>query len=236
MATSTTLGVAYGTFGWAAYDMPVTTSVLAAGLCGIGGMLPDLDGDTGIPVREVNAAVAAVVPVLMLDCFKVWGLGRESTVLAAASLYLFIRFGVAHVFKHFTRHRGMWHSIPAAINVALITFLITNYQELGARLFKSGAVFLGFFSHLVLDEIFSINWRTGHSKQSHGTALKFFTVQWPIANVLAYSLLVLLSFTGYQSWREQVVEHTPASDLTPVTGRSSEGSPKAGKPDRRESP
>ncbi|MEM0969275.1 MAG: metal-dependent hydrolase [Verrucomicrobiota bacterium] len=219
VSTSTALGVAYGSAGYFLYDMPLTTSAIAAGLCGISGMLPDLDGDTGVPVREVVAAVAAVVPALMLDCFAMWGLDRESTVLAAAAVYLFIRYGVARAFKHLTRHRGMWHSIPAAINVALIAFLITSYQELGFRLFKSGAVLLGFLSHLILDEMWSINWLTGRSKRSHGTAFKLFTVNWPWSNVLAYSILIALSIVSYQSWQNASGE---TGGLFPVSGAKSE--------------
>lgn len=220
VATSTALGVAYGTVGWAVFDMPGTTAVLAGGLCGIAGMIPDLDGDTGVPVREALATVAAVVPVLMLDCFQTWGLGRESIVLAAGAMYFFVRFGIGGLFKRFTRHRGMWHSIPAALNVALITFLITNYQELDARLFKSGAVFLGFLSHLVLDELFSVNWTTFRAKESLGTALKLFSTHRPSANILAFGLLGLLAFSSYQSWREDLAHRppAPAEELIPVTG------------------
>lgn len=218
MATSTAIGAVYGTVGFVAYDMPLTTSVLAAGLCGVAGMIPDLDGDTGVPVREVVGAVAAVIPVLMLHCLETWGLGRESIVLAAAGIYLFVRFGVGGLFRKFTRHRGMWHSIPAALNVALITFLITSYQEMDARIFKSVAVFLGFLSHLVLDEIYSFDWKRFRLKESHGTALKLFSLQGQLGNLAAYGLLCLLCLSGYQSWRQEIAHRTPSADLTPVTG------------------
>jgi hypothetical protein len=216
--TSTTLGVAYGTAGYLAYGMPPTTAILAAGLCGMAGMIPDLDGDTGVPVREAVGTIAAIVPVLLIHCFQTWGLGRESIVLAAAGVYLLIRFGVGGLFKHFTRHRGMWHSIPAACNVALITFLITSYQEMDARLFKTGAVLLGFLSHLILDELYSFDWKRWRYKESHGTALKLFALHRLSGNLLAYGLLCVLLFSSYRSWTEDLAHRTPAADLTPVTG------------------
>lgn len=223
VATSTALGVAYGTAGYLYFDMPATTSTLAAVLCGMGGMIPDLDGDTGVPVREAEAAIAAVVPVLLLQCFQTWGLERESIVLAVIGTYLLIRFGVGGLFTRLTRHRGMWHSIPAALNVALITFLITSYQEMDARIFKSVAVFLGFLSHLILDELWSIDWKAARYKESHGTALKLFTLHRPSANLLAYGLLGILVFSGFQSWREDVAHHAPTTGLTPVTGAGADG-------------
>lgn len=218
VATSTTIGVVYGTAGLMAFDQPLTTSILAAGLCGVAGMIPDLDGDTGVPVREVLAAVAAAIPVLMLNCLETWGLGRESIVLAVAGIYLFVRFGIGGLFRKFTRHRGMWHSIPAAINVALITFLITSYQEMDARIFKSAAVFLGFLSHLILDEIYSFDWKRFRMKESHGTALKLFSFNCPVGTVAAYGLLCLLCLSSYQSWRQEIAHRTPSTGLVPVSG------------------
>ena len=56
IGVSGVLGVAYGGAGFAMYDVPLSTSlptcVLAGGLCGVSGMLPDLDSGSGVPLRE----------------------------------------------------------------------------------------------------------------------------------------------------------------------------------------
>lgn len=186
------LGIIYGAAGYAC-GLPPSTALVGAGLCAIGGMLPDLDGDTGIAVREIVPLIAAVVPALMLDLFRHWGLDREGMFLAIMGLYFLIRFGIGIPFKKLTRHRGMWHSIPAALNVGLICFLICSYQELGPRLFKSTAISLGFISHLLLDEVYSLGWF--RLKKSAGTAFKFFSKKrvWP--NVLTYAILIGLVAT-----------------------------------------
>jgi len=175
ITTSTVLGVGYGVAGYFYGQLPVESCILAGGLCGVSGMLPDLDSDSGRPVQEMSSFAAACIPMLMLDRFETWHWSKEMIVLAAAMIYVVVRFGVAEIFKRYTVHRGMWHSIPACLTCGLLTFLIVSHQDLALRLFKSGAVMLGFLSHLVLDEIWSVSLRSGrlNIKRSMGTALKF---------------------------------------------------------------
>ena len=205
------LGIIYGTAGYACGLSP-TTALVGATLCTIGGMLPDLDGDTGVAVREIVPLVATVIPILMLDIFQHWGWDQESIFLSIVCLYLFIRFGVGEPFKRWTRHRGMWHSIPAAINCGLICMIICAHQEVGPRFFKATAITLGFLSHLVLDELWSIDLLRFRIKNSLGTAFKLFSRKrmWP--NVLTYGLMAafiaILSMkdpdlqSNFRKWRE----------------------------------
>jgi len=88
----------------------------------------------------------------------------------------------------------MWHSIPACLVCGLLTFLAVGGQDLAIRLFKAGAVSLGFFSHLLIDEIWSFQLRSGrlNVKRSLGTALKFWGNDgW--ANASVYAKLAVLS-------------------------------------------
>ena len=62
------------------------------------------------------------------------------------------------------------------------------------RAFKAGAVVAGFMSHLVLDEIWSINVRSGrlNIKRSFGTAIKFWSKdRW--ANYSTYVKLAIVA-------------------------------------------
>lgn len=175
ITTSTVLGAGYGVAGYFYGGLPVETCLLAGGLCSVSGMLPDLDSDSGKPMQEMSAFAAACIPMLMLDRFETWQWSREMICLAAVLMYVVIRFGVAEIFKRYTVHRGMWHSIPACLICGLLTFLIVSHQDLALRMYKSSAVMLGFLSHLVLDEIWSVSLRSGrlNLKRSMGTALKF---------------------------------------------------------------
>ena len=53
ISTSGVLGVGVGAFGYFYLQYDWGTACLAGGLTAIGGMLPDLDSDSGIPVREL---------------------------------------------------------------------------------------------------------------------------------------------------------------------------------------
>jgi hypothetical protein len=153
---SSVLGVGYaGALWWS--DVEWTHAGLAGLLCGLSGMLPDLDSDTGRPTRELFGVVAAAVPLLIIHRLRHQGMTPDGAILIAAAAYVTIRFGVAWLFHCLTVHRGMFHSIPAAIIAAELAFLAYHDSEAKARLVLAGGVLLGFLSHLVLDEIYSVN-------------------------------------------------------------------------------
>jgi membrane-bound metal-dependent hydrolase YbcI (DUF457 family) len=140
-------------------------------------MLPDIDSDSGVPVRETMGFAAAVSPMMLVDRFQHLGLNYEQMVLAGGASYLFVRFGIAKLLMRYTVHRGMFHSIPALLIFTGLAFLICDYSNLQLRYFKAGGVFLGVLSHLLLDEIFAIEWAGGRwrFKKSFGTALKLWS-------------------------------------------------------------
>ena len=193
VTVSTAVGVGYGAAAHVLLGMPVPTCVLAGGLCGVAGMLPDLDSNTGRPIRESTAFAAAVVPMLMIDRFDAIGMTRESIVLAGALIYIIIRFGFGEILKRYTVHRGMWHSVPAVFIAGLVAFLVCSCEDLGIRLFTAGGVALGYATHLVLDEVFSVKITPigPKLKKSFGTALKFWGPSlW--GNVSTYGKLILV--------------------------------------------
>lgn len=198
ITTSTVVGAAYGYWGSATQGMPIESSLVAGGLCAVSGMLPDLDSDSGVPLRETTMFASAVVPMLMLHRFRDLGMSPESMVLASGLIYITLRFVVAEFFRRYTVHRGMWHSIPAAASAGLLAYLIMPSSEETIRVYKTIAVVLGFLVHLVLDELWSIEFRRGRFqfKKSFGTALKFFGPRpWP--NFSAYAKLALLAYLAF---------------------------------------
>ncbi|MBM3998442.1 MAG: metal-dependent hydrolase [Planctomycetes bacterium] len=225
IATSSALGLVYAGAGHA-LGIPLTSSLIAGGLCGLAGMLPDLDSDSGIPVRETASFTAALAPVLMMERFEHLGLSREEMVLAFGGSYLAIRFGLAEIFKRYTVHRGMWHSLPAALIVAVIGYLLCGCHDPLIRFYKAGALFVGFVSHLWLDELHSVQVRRGklRVKKSLGTAMKLWgDNSW--ANFSTYAKLVVLVFLAFGDTRyftryfgeyEHRIEHTAGRALRDV--------------------
>ena len=66
IGASTVLGVGYGAVAHFYFDVSIAHSLVAAALCSIAGMLPDLDHKLGIPLRETLNFVAVLVPMFCL--------------------------------------------------------------------------------------------------------------------------------------------------------------------------
>ena len=198
ISTSTVVGIGYGYWGVATQSMSIESGLLAAGLCSVSGMLPDLDSDSGVPLRETSMFVAAIAPMLMIDRLEDMGLSHEAMALAAMTVYVAIRFVAVEFFRKYTVHRGMWHSIPAALIAGLGAYLVMPCPSEAVRVYKSLAVLLGFLVHLILDEIWSISFSRGvpRLKRSFGTALKLFGNSfW--GNVSVWGKLMLLIYIAY---------------------------------------
>jgi hypothetical protein len=226
ISASSMLGVGYGAAGLLFYDDPqlrtslLPTCLLATGLCSVSGMLPDLDSGPGIPLRESLSFAAAFVPMLLFDRARHMGWTHESMVLAGAAIYVFIRFGVGWFLRHHSVHRGIYHSIPVCLIFAGLAFLLCNTGSLSLRYYKAGAVVVGFMSHLILDEIWSVE-RSGvglHLKSSFGTAVKFYAPCWwsnaiAYAGLLAVSVLVLNDPIWVDASPQADQLHTIASEI-----------------------
>ncbi|HLJ11084.1 MAG TPA: metal-dependent hydrolase [Planctomycetaceae bacterium] len=203
LAVSGIMGVAYGTAASALCAFSPVHGALACCLTCLAGMLPDLDSETGRPVREVFGALAAATPFLMSNRLEAWAGGRDGAVLLALAIYVAIRYGGANLLALLAVHRGMFHSIPAMLIAAELAFLACKFDSLRVRLLLAGGVAVGFASHLALDELYSVKWDGAlvALKSSAGSAVKFLSKNWS-ANIVAYGLLASLSYavlvdTGY---------------------------------------
>ncbi len=191
-------GVGYGYWGIFHQGMSIESGILAGGLCCVAGMLPDLDSDSGVPLRETSMFASATVPMLMIDRFRDLQLSHEMMALAAMLIYVAIRFLIVEIFRRYTVHRGMWHSIPAAASCGVLAYLVMPCPAESVRIYKSAAVVVGFMVHLILDEIWAIDFRFGRFrlKKSFGTALKFWGES-PWANFTVYAKLALLVYLAW---------------------------------------
>ncbi len=175
--------------------------VLAAGLTTVGGMLPDLDSDSGVPIREMFGLAAAVVPLMLVPRLMHMDVSREGILATLLFGYVIIRYGVANVFRRLSVHRGMYHSLPAMLIAGLCVYLAYHSPDRSIRLMLAGGVMLGFLSHLVLDEIYSVDWRGVRPKlkSSAGSAVKFMSSS-AIATATCYAVLGGLGYLAYQDY------------------------------------
>jgi hypothetical protein len=212
VTTSALLGCGYAAAGHAAYGVPLDTALVAGAMCGVAGMLPDLDSDNGVPLRETMAFTAAIVPMLLVGRFQSLALSYDAMALCAVSMYLLVRFGVTNIIRKYTVHRGMFHSIPAGLIFAGLALIVSGAAPLEIRCYKAGGVLIGFMSHLVLDEIYSVEWKGGRwqFKKSFGTALKFWGDDaWSNFSTYAKLVIVAMIILGEPTVMERLESRHP---------------------------
>ncbi len=192
---SSALGFLYGGIGANAFDFDPATAILGAGICTVGGMLPDLDSDSGIPAREMFSLAGVLFPLILLRRLANTTMSPEEILILMTLGYFFIRYPVRYLFRKFTVHRGMFHSIPAMLIAGMVVYLCYDHPSLKTRLFFAVGVMVGFLSHLLLDEIYAVDLRGMVPKLNSmaGSALKF-TSKSLGANVMTYGLLLLLGW------------------------------------------
>ena len=188
-------GAAYGLGMYATTPIDVTQACVAGTLTGVAGMLPDLDSDNGRPIRELTSLVAAAVPFVLVRRFVSWTGSFDGVVFLGILTYGLIRYGGANLLRQVTVHRGMFHSLPAMLIAGLLTFLAYKSGEVGGRLLMGTGVMVGFASHLMLDEWYSVSWGGGgpRLKASAGTAVKWAGPDGS-ANLACYALLCVSAY------------------------------------------
>ncbi len=181
----------------------------------LGGLLPDLDSASGVELKGftgilgVLAAVAAWTAVGQFQPpptfeFRLW-----STVLA----FVLVRHGLRRVLSRLSKHRGISHSLPTCAVWGLATYLCYPSRYHGLRLLIAGAVAVGFFSHLLLDEICSVDLKGARVNKAFGTAIKLWAPSaW--STLAMYGLLTYLSWLVVRRWPSDPTNFDlPALDL-----------------------
>ncbi len=159
----------------------------------VGGLLPDIDLGHSVPVALARKAVTAFgVLVIAIQLLEVYSIVEIAIV--AFGMYYLVQAGFK-LFDRFTKHRGLFHSVPAAVVAALILgLLLDNFSSNSDTVvwFYSLFMFLGFIVHLALDEIYSVNLLGASFKRSFGTALKLGDKKNPLGTSALYLGAVLL--------------------------------------------
>ncbi len=168
----------------------------------IGSFLPDLDSDEGAPFRLLINIFSCLAAVLSFTILKEEGvLSVWKLALVPIAFFLVFRFAIGGILKKFTRHRGIFHSLPAAALAGLLTYEILD-RTITAGIIKTLAalgVSLGYGGHLLLDELKSATALNGaflRPSRSLGSAFKL-TADSTFSTIAIY--LILLYFF-WQFW------------------------------------
>ena len=154
----------------------------------VGGLLPDIDSDTSIPLRIAFNTLAVVAGFLLIFSF-----GRRYSLVELTMLWLAcfagIRYGIFILFTRLTVHRGLIHSIPAGVLSGLITAVLAYrlFDATAPQAWLSGSfVLLGFLVHLLLDEFYSVNLMGLRVKRSFGSAFNLGSLYNPYGTAALY--------------------------------------------------
>jgi hypothetical protein len=162
-----------------------------------GAIMPDMDSDTGVPFHITFGSLALAAGGLTF-MYMLKTVPDDILMIGAYTLGAIFTVWVilGTIFKKFTIHRGMAHSIPSALlaGLAVFTVAVRTGLDPGESFLLGLSLSLGFVLHLVLDEVNSaVNFhgQVHVPNKALGSALKFFSDSGPI-NVLVYASLTLL--------------------------------------------
>lgn len=161
-----------------------------------GGILPDLDSDNSHSLAIlfgllslVSCAATVLYGVKHWPLLHVWG--------AAMVTFAVVNLLIRPIFENFTVHRGIFHSVLGAIFSGLLVAVIS--QKCGLKPTSSWFIALftsfGFLLHLILDEIYAVEFANISVKRSFGTAFKMFDYgNWKTAFGLSIGIVLLCFF------------------------------------------
>ena len=161
----------------------------------LGGILPDIDSDHSDAI-DVLFTLLALLGALLLTTLNAGNYAVAEMWLLWGSVYLFLRYPVMGIFKMFTVHRGIYHSVLAALMFWFATTAFCHRicgQEPFFAWLTGCAVFFGYLVHLALDELYAVDFSNQRLKRSWGSAFKLFAYKNP-HDTLLMGLAVLILF------------------------------------------
>ncbi len=152
-------------------------NLIAVTLAGVlGSVLPDIDLKDSRPSRALFSGLAVFLSFCVLFAVAYKYSIAETWVLWLGSFVLF-RYGGEAAFHRFSYHRGIWHSILAGLLFCFLTAIVFRDvlgRHEGVAWLAGAFLFVGYITHLVLDEIFSVDVLDTRFKSSFGSALKLY--------------------------------------------------------------
>jgi membrane-bound metal-dependent hydrolase YbcI (DUF457 family) len=198
IAVGTLVSGALATLTLAA-DVVAPENLIAVTMAGVlGSVLPDIDLKDSRPSKAMFSGLAVFFSFAVL-----FGAAEKFSVVELMILWLgtlvFVRYGAKAVFHELSYHRGIWHSVLAAAFCACVTAVVYFYllrRPDGVAWLAGGFMFLGYMTHLILDEMYSVDVMDVRIKSSFGTAVKLIdTKHWGHSLAMAASLALVIMAT-----------------------------------------
>jgi membrane-bound metal-dependent hydrolase YbcI (DUF457 family) len=152
-------------------------SLVAVTMAGVlGSVLPDID------LKDSRASRAFFSGLAIFISFCVLFVNAQSYSIAELWLlwlgsFVLVRYGAEAAFHRFSYHRGIWHSLLAAVFFWFLTAVVFKHvlgRHEGVAWLAGGFMFVGYLTHLLLDEFFSVDLMGRRLKASFGSAVKLY--------------------------------------------------------------
>ncbi|MEA3387275.1 MAG: metal-dependent hydrolase [Patescibacteria group bacterium] len=157
----------------------------------VSGFLPDLDHSESIPNKSMfNLLTFIGLVILSIVLYGEYNI--ELFLLIIFSSFIFIRYILKFIYDKIVIHRGMFHSIPTGLLFSFLSIdFLYHFSDLNLDLILviGFFIFIGYISHLLLDEIYSVDVFGFNIKTSFGTALKVFSFKYMYSSLFVYGLL-----------------------------------------------
>lgn len=199
---SSTFGVTYALSTWFLIGIDWLYGSVALLLSMLGGMLPDLDSDSGCEIKHIKS-ISAVMGALIfwvasgrVDPPMAFELRVWITLIAAS----FCSRGIRWILARISRHRGMFHSFPTCGIWGSVMYLYYPHENHWVRVYMATGIMVGYFSHLCCDEYFSIeSFPNLRVNKAFGTAMKFWSDNL-FSTLICYVLLGLCVKNVAEVW------------------------------------
>lgn len=178
-----------------AADVISPENLVAVTLAGVlGSILPDID----LKDSRASRALFSGLAVFFSFCVLFANASKYSIAelwLLWLGSFLFVRYAAEAGFHRFSYHRGIWHSITAGLLFWFLTAIVFYYGmglHEGVAWLAGGFMFIGYITHLMLDELYSVNLIGQRLRKSFGSAMKLIDMGKPGDSAFVAGIAVIL--------------------------------------------
>jgi len=192
-----------------AADIVPPQDLVALAIAGvIGAILPDVDLENSRASQAMFAGLGLFFAFCFLFSFS-WKYSIAEMWIIWISTFLFFRFCLHNIFHKYARHRGVFHSILAGVFFAAATAALFHhlFQATDTQAWLAGVFLLvGYIVHLLLDELYSVDFDGKRVKRSFGTALKLVDLRLPVrsATLAAATVIAVLAAPSVEPFVAEV--------------------------------
>ena len=164
----------------------------------VGAILPDIDARNSIPTKILKRILPFFVVGMLIakTSILIGSNAIEAQIFLCFLVFLGSRYLLPRILLMLTYHRGIVHSVPMGILIFLLMayWLLSINVNLFLSFVFAGFLAIGFFLHLILDEIYSVDIYNARIKTSFGTALQVFSFSRPLPYLFLYGIIFYVYF------------------------------------------